>query len=187
MDWSDYPVKSSTDHPINRVSKRPFQSISPWLVMLLLVLATMACVLSSADMLNDGKGTRKNPVPPRTYAHTFDYDVRALSAVWEEQNDSQVSSAQDMRLRVQFQIRCNKAEDEICQLVDIRQHIKLVDTSGIIYEPVFSLNIDDPLEGEILGGGEKAGWLIYQIPQGAEISASIAEYGQEQGVFFQLP
>jgi hypothetical protein len=161
--------------------------IYAWLVMLTLVLAATACVLSAPETLNDGKGTRENPVPPRTYAHTINYDVRALSVVWEQQNDSQVSDSEDAQLSVQFQIHCNQAEDKVCRLADIRGDIKLVDASGILYEPVFSSDVDDPLEGEVLGNGEKAGWLVYQIPQGVEILAAMAEYGQEQRVFFQLP
>ena len=180
-------MKVSTNDHIFGLAKRPFQSHYPWLVVLLLGFATMACVLSSPDTLNDGKGTRDNPVPSRTYAHTIDYDVRALSVVWEQQNGSQASNSQDAQLSVQFQIRCNEAEDEVCRLEEIGRDIRLVDASGILYEPVFSLAIDDPLEGEILGDGEKAGWLAYQLPRGVEILAAVAEYGEEQRVFFQLP
>lgn len=159
-----------------------------WLVLMLLTLASAACALSSPEALNDGKGTRKNPIPPQTYAHTPDYDVRALGVVWEQPEHSQPVDSQDTQhLRVQFQIRCDKPEDAICQIEEIRQGIQLVDASGILYDPVFSATIENLLEGEILGDGEKAGWLAFQVPRGVELVSAVAEYGDDQHVFFQLP
>lgn len=160
----------------------------PWLVLIVLVLSTGACMLSSPESLNDGKGTRENPVPPRTYAHTTDeYDVRALNVVWEQENGDQENTSEEVRLRVQFQIHCTEDANKVCNIEDIKPNIKLADASGILYEPIFPSSIKDPLGGEVLGDGEKAGWLEYRIPRGVEIIAAVAKYGQEQYVFFQLP
>lgn len=182
-------MKLVTDPPAHRpATTAPTRLVYPWLIVMLLVLASAACVLSSPEVLNDGKGTRDNPIPPKTYAHTLAYDVGAMAAVWEQQDDSPASASEDVQLlRVQFQVHCNENEDQVCQLEDIRRDLKLVDASGILYEPVFSLEIEKPLEGEILGGAEKTGWLAFQIPRGVEVVAAIAEYGEDQRVFMRLP
>lgn len=158
-----------------------------WLVIAALVFSTVACALSSPETLNDGKGTRENPVPPRTYALTSNYAVRALSVVRDTHNGDQSSPAEHEQIRVQFQIRCEEQEDEVCQLKDIRGHIRLVDANGIVYEPLWSADVDKPLEGEILGSGEKTGWLAYELPRGVDVMFAVADYGEDQRVFFQLP
>ncbi|NDJ78551.1 MAG: DUF4352 domain-containing protein [Chloroflexi bacterium] len=170
-------------HP---VGCRP-SCIYPWMVLIGVALSTIACALSSPETLNDGKGTRENPVPPRTYARTVNYDVRALNVVWEQQNESTSSESLEIPLRVQYQIRCTKDEGDVCQLEDIHPNLKLVDTNGIVYESVFLADLEKPLQGEVLGDGEKVGWIAYRVPRGVEITAAVAEYGAEQHVFFELP
>jgi len=160
----------------------------PWLSLVSLLLATMACVLfASPAELNDGKGTRERPVPARQYAKTLDYGVTALNAVWPPQDKETSLAAETIDLRVLFQIKCLMLADQVCQLDQIASHIKVVDGSGILYDPVFASDIGDPLEGEVLGGATKAGWLVYQIPRGVQITLALAEYGQDQRVFFELP
>jgi hypothetical protein len=161
----------------------------PLLVMLLLLLAGAACTLFSAESLNDGKGTRENPVPARVYAKTTSYNVRALSVVWPQvdQADQPVDDMQTISVRLQVEIQCERADDEICQLEEIGREIKLVDGTGALYDPVDTETVEEPLTGEILGKAEKAGWLLYEVPRGIEIKSAVAEYEQDQRVFFNLP
>ncbi len=84
-------------------------------------------------------------------------------------------------------MRCTKPDDEICVLEDIRRHVKLVDGSGILYEPEFSVEGETPLEGEILGQAEKSGWVMYRMPYGVEVASLVVEYGDDQRLFFALP
>jgi hypothetical protein len=160
----------------------------PLLALICLLLATMACVLISApEELNDGKGTRERPVPARQYAKTLDYEVVALNVEWPQQDKQTSLSSETVDLRILLQIKCLKLADQVCQLDEIASHIKAVDGSGMLYDPVFAPDIETPLEGEVLGGATKAGWLVYQIPQGVQVRLALAEYGQDQRVFFQLP
>jgi hypothetical protein len=160
----------------------------PALPFLSLVLAATACVfMSSPAELNDGRGTRQQPIPKGIYAKTLDYEVTVLSVDSPQQDKDSSGSSQSLTLRVQFQVRCLKQADQVCQLQEIARHLKLVDEGGILYDPVFVPEIEDPLEGEILGDAVKAGWLVYQIPHGVSITLALAEYGQDQRVFFQLP
>lgn len=171
----------------NEITEASLPSYWPALLVgMLLVISGMACtVFSSPGALNEGQGTRDDPVAVHIYAKTIEFDVRALSVVWMTQSDTD-KDLSERTLRVQLQVRCTKADDQICVLEDIGERIKMVDASGILYEP--SSNTDEnPLEGEILGGAEKAGWLVYRIPRGVEIASLVAEYGQEQHVFFELP
>jgi hypothetical protein len=169
-------------------NEAPTRHWASFVVVMLLGLSTLSCaVFSSPGTLNDGKGTREDPVPMQVYAKTIDFDVRALSVVWMDQEAAGKSEPSDQRpLRIEIQVRCTKLNDETCDLKNIAQHIKLVDESGILYEPIFSIQLEQPLEGEVLGGAEKAGWLAYQIPRGVDVSSMVAEYGEEQLVFFNL-
>jgi hypothetical protein len=157
------------------------------LVLISLTLSAMACALISAEALNDGKGTREDPVPARVYARTTDYEVRALSVVWSNPNDSSSTDPQNASMRVQFQIRCDAADREVCPLAEIAGNIKLVDAAGILYDSVLDGDLEKPLEGEILGEAEKTGWLAYQVPRGVEICCVVALYDPELSVFFDLP
>jgi hypothetical protein len=165
------------------VKRRTFS----WLALIFLIPGAMACALISAEALNDGKGTRDVPVPARVYAKTTHYEVRALNVVWSAENDSSSTDPQYASLRVQFQIRCGAADNEVCELAKITGNIKLVDTAGILYDPVFDEDLEKPLEGEILGDAEKTGWVAYQVPRGVEISSVVALYAPDQNVFFDLP
>jgi hypothetical protein len=186
-------MKFPTDSLIskrNTIRPHPLpSSVYVGLVMLFLALATTACMITSPQTLNDGRGTRENPVPTGLYAHTTNYDVKAIGVLWEQQNDSQSTSSQDTTqpLQVQFQIRCNEPEDTVCQLDQIGQKLKLLDVDGVLYDSVYSANLKEPLTGEILGGAEKTGWLAFQIPSGADITAAVAEYGEQQYVVFLIP
>jgi len=160
------------------------------LLILMLLLASMACTLFSAESLNDGRGTREKPVPARVYAKTTSYNVRALSLVWPQPTEEASQSADDLqtvRVRLQVQIQCQRKNDQICRLEDIGREIKLVDEAGTLYEPIMAVDLEDPLEGEILGDAEKAGWLAFDVPRGVTISAAVAEYGEDMRVFFKLP
>ena len=183
---SRFQFPRAADHAIMAVPRR--QSY-PLLVIMLLMLASAACTLFSAESLNDGRGTRENPVPARTYAKTTSYNVRALSVVWPQKDeaDQTVDDMQMVPVRLQVEIQCGREDDEICQLEEIGQEIKLVDDTGALYEPILTETVDDPLEGEILGDAAKAGWLSYEVPRGINISSAVAEYGEEQRVFFKLP
>jgi hypothetical protein len=110
-----------------------------------------------------------------------------LSVVWLSENDNLSTDPQAVRLRVQFQIQCDASKGEICELAEIARNIQLVDTAGILYDPVFDQEVEKPLEGETLSGAEKAGWLLYQVPRGVKISAAVAHYSPDQSVFFGLP
>lgn len=156
-------------------------------VLISLTLSTMACALISAEALNDGRGTREDPVPARVYAKTTDYEVRALSVVWPIANESASTDLQDARLRVQYQVRCGAADREVCRLAEITSNIKLVDATGILYDSMVDADLEKPLDGEILGGAEKTGWLAYQVPRGVEICCAVALYDPDQSVFFDLP
>lgn len=159
------------------------------LVLALLALSTLACsILTSPEALNDGKGSRENPVPLKEYAKTLDFDVRALTAVWINRGGSESDEdPQEQSIRIQLQVRCTKQDDEVCVLEDIRGHVKLVDGSGILYEPGFAIENETPLEGEILGGAEKSGWVMYRMPYGVEVDSLVVEYGDDQRLFFELP
>jgi hypothetical protein len=173
--------KPSSDSPLRRRAML--------LVLTLLALSTLACsILSSPEALNDGKGSRENPVPLKEYAKTIDFDVRALSAVWINRggNESE-EDPQEQSIRIQLQVRCTKQDDEVCVLEDIRDHVKLVDGSGILYEPGFAVGDEKPLEGEILGEAEKSGWVMYRMPYGVEVASLVVEYGEDQRLFFELP
>lgn len=157
------------------------------LVTVFLWLATVACSFNSPTTLNDGKGTSDEPVPVQTYARTSDYDVRALSVVRPVEELSLPPESDMEYMRVQFQVRCTQGSDEVCDLTELRQDIKLVDNNGVIYEPQLNVGVDNPLEGQILGDAEKAGWLVYAVPQGLEVHRALTEYGQDQRVFFLIP
>jgi hypothetical protein len=157
------------------------------LVMLMLALATTACAITSPQTLNDGRGTRENPVPTGMYAHTTNYDVMAIGVLRKPQNDNQSTSQDTQTLQVQFQVRCNEPEDQVCQLDQIGQKLRLLDANGVLYDSVYSSDLREPLAGEILGGAKTTGWLAFQVPSGVNITAAIAEYGQDQYVVFMIP
>jgi hypothetical protein len=91
-------------------------------------------------------------------------------------------------MKVQFEVRCTRGEEEICDLTELRDNIQLVGGEGVLFPPDYSLEIDDPLlEGEILGGGVKAGWLVYRVPHGLPVTEAVVEYGEDLRVFFAAP
>lgn len=158
-----------------------------FLVLVMLGAASLACMQTAAG-LNEGKGTRQDPVPAREFAKTSNYEVRALSVVrpMEVKSDSPGSEY----MRVQFEIKCRKAEDAVCNLGDLRDDLKLVSSDGVLYDPVDGVALsqaDKPLEGEILGQATNAGWVVYEVPLGLEVTAGVAAYGQDQRTFFKLP
>lgn len=58
----------------------------------------------------------------------------------------------------------------------------------MLFPPDYTLEIDDPvLEGEILGGAQKTGWLVYKVPVGLAVNEAVAQYGEDLRVFFRLP
>ncbi len=157
------------------------------LVVGLLALAVLACSFNSPTTLNNGRGSADNPVPLQRYARTSDYDVRALSVVRPMPEATSGADADWEYMRVQFQVRCTLSRDKVCNLSELRSQLKLVDVSGIIYDPKLSVTVDNPLEGEILGDAEKAGWLVYAVPKGLQVTRAMAEYGQDHRLFFFIP
>jgi hypothetical protein len=156
------------------------------LVVGMLALAVLACSFNSPSTLNEGQGTASDPVPLQKYARTSDYDIRALSVVRPIEEGVSTDDSDLEYMRVQFQIRCTKDEDEICDLSELRRDIKLVDKNGIIYDPALTITVDRMLEGQILGGAEKAGWQVYRVPEGLVVGRALAEYGQDHRVFFMI-
>lgn len=171
------------------------QGKQPALVMVVaaLLLAILACSGTPASSLNEGRGTRNDPVPARRYTRTTEYEVRVLTVVRPSPPDAEATaepSELTHRYHVQFQVKCRKPPDDICDLDAISDQLKLVSSDGIIYEPMTNPPLeesDTELEGRILGGAEKTGWMVYEAPTGVELSLAMAEYGQDRRAFFRLP
>lgn len=157
------------------------------LVVGFLALAVLACSFNSPTTLNNGRGSVDKPVPLQRYARTSDYDVRALSVVRPMPEADPGPEADWEYMRVQFQIRCTLGKEKVCNLTELRSQLKLVDDGGIIYDPELSVPVENPLEGEILGNAEKAGWLAYAVPKGLQVARGMAEYGQDHRLFFFIP
>ncbi|NLE50808.1 MAG: hypothetical protein GX613_05320 [Chloroflexi bacterium] len=169
-------------------------SVAPVLLVLTALLAAgAACALNSPDRLNEGRGTRDNPVPARVFAKTTQYDVRALSVLRPLPLETETPSEEQTDLsyeymKVQFEVRCTRDAEAICNLTELRDNFQLVGGEGVLFPPDYTLEIDDPLlEGEILGGGEKAGWLVYRVPHGLAVTEAVVQYGEDLRVFFRLP
>ena len=171
---------------MKRIQGRPSIAISG--VIAVLVLAILACSGTPASTLNEGKGTRNDPVLVGKYMVTTTYEIRAQAVSYVDTQEP-ASDADEYR-KVQFQIKCTKSADDICDLSEIRDSLKLVSTTGIIYDPVPGVKLppsDKPLQGEILGGAEQVGWLVYEIPIGVEVKLAMAEYDTDRRGFFVLP
>jgi hypothetical protein len=171
---------------MKRLQGRPSFAVSG--VIAALVLAILACSGTPASTMNEGKGTRNDPVPAGKYMITNKYDVRAQAVSYVDTQDP--PSETDEYRKVQFQIKCTKSPDDICDLSEIRDSLKLVSTTGIIYDSVPGVTLppsDKPLQGEILGGAEQVGWLVYEIPIGVEVKLAMAEYDTDRRGFFSLP
>jgi hypothetical protein len=160
-------------------------------VGMMLLAASVACMKQSAAVLNEGKGTRDDPVAARQYAKTDVYDVRVLSAVRPAQLPTPAGQETEQEyMKVQFGVKCTKAEDEVCNLGELRSDFKVVSKDGILYDPALTVeapNGDNVLAGEILGGAEQTGWLIYQVPVGVTITEAVVGYGEDMRVFLRLP
>jgi len=173
--------------------KRRWEMLPVILVAVMLLAAGTACALTAPDRLNEGRGTRENPVPARTFAKTTQYEIRALSVIRPVTTDtSSATDASDDRsmefMKVQFEVLCTKDSEEICNLTELRDNFQLVGSNGVLFPPDYTLEIDDPLlEGEILGGAQKTGWLVYQVPAGLAVNEAVAQYGEDLRVFFRLP
>jgi hypothetical protein len=162
---------------------------------MMLAVSALACMQQNAEVLNKGQGTRDDPVAARQYAHTTTYDVRAMNVVRPMNVENTPAALDDNTqseyMRVQFEIKCSRGTEEICNLDELRAGIKLVGTNGVLYEPLSDFVLDDesepPLAGEILGGAEQSGWVVYQVPVGMSVPQAVAEFGQDQHVFFSLP
>jgi len=170
------------------------QSVGPALLVLALLLAaSAACAFSAPDRLNEGKGTRSDPVPARKFAKTTQYDVRALSVVRPitPPDDALLETDDDLSseyMKVQFEVRCTKDAEEICDLTALRDSFQVIGGKGVLFPPDYTFKLEDPiLEGEILGGAQKTGWLVFKVPQGLPVTEAVAEYGDDLRVFFQLP
>ncbi|HEX3053690.1 MAG TPA: hypothetical protein VHP83_23730 [Aggregatilineaceae bacterium] len=168
----------------------------PHLVILLLSIAALACFQQSRSEMNNGKGARDNPVSPRKYAVTSDFSIAALSVVRRPITASEISEAtqeaspDDLQfeyLKVQFQVKCNLADEKICDLSEIGTHVQLVSDTGILINPTDMENSDSPLAGEILGDAEKTGWLIFKVPIGMVVTTAVVRYDDGEMLFFALP
>lgn len=163
-------------------------SSAVWGVIAVLVLAILACSGTPASTLNDGKGTRNDPVPVGKYMVTTNYEIRAQAVTYMD--TEQPTNEADEYRKVQFQIKCRKSPDDICDLGEIRDNLKLVSTTGIIFDPVYNVTLppsDRPFQGQILGDAEQVGWLVYQTPKGLEVTLAMAEYDPDRRGFFALP
>ncbi len=173
-----------------------FSKFRPLFVILVLSISALACFQQSRAELNNGKGARDNPVAPRKYAVTPDFSIAALSVVrrpitaGDIAEPTQEAEPDDLHLeylKVQFQVKCNLAEEKICNLDEIRPHIQLVSDTGILFDSIETENNDPLLGGEILGGAEKTGWLIFKVPVGMVVTTAVARYEDGEMVFFGLP
>jgi len=172
----------------NEPGAQPRRWIFASFAFTMLLLGALACSFQTPENLNEGRGTREKPVPAREYAKTTDYDVRAMSVVRPLAPDVQPEDDPESEyLRVQYQIRCTKSESDVCQLASLGRNIQLVDASGILYPPIYNVELEKPLQGEILGDAEQTGWLAYKLPRGVEICCAVSEYGDDMRVFFGLP
>ena len=163
--------------------------LSMMLVFISVLATALACAQSPAG-LNQGRGTRDNPIAARSYAKTTSYEVRAQSVVRPVPDLAPENDVEKEYMKVQFEIKCARDSDEVCDLAVLREQFRLVDEEGIIYEsdPTVELPArDDPLECEILGGAAKAGWMAFRVPVGVPVNTALAEYGEDQRIFFRLP
>jgi len=158
-------------------------------MLIMLVLASLACMQASAGALNEGQGTRDNPIAPRKFARTGDYEIRALSTIRPVTADNYTAPEGFEFMKVQFEVKCTKSEAEICDLTDLQNNIKVVSNTGILYTADPETQLDKPLAGEILGGAADAGWLTYVVPVGMTIDQALAQYGMDGAnlIFFKLP
>jgi hypothetical protein len=161
-------------------------------VLVWLLAASLACMEQAPEHLNEGRGTRDDPVPARVYAKTTNYEVRAQNAVrpMAGATPTQDEEFPTEYLKVQFEIKCIRGTDEICDLNEIGPNLTVISDDGVIYEADMTATLpagDSPLDGEILGGAEQAGWLVYQVPTGIPVTLALAKYGQDQRIFFKLP
>jgi len=176
-----------------RPIKRRWGATPVLLALVMLLVAGAACAFNAPDRLNEGQGTRDKPVPARKFAKTPQYDVRALSVVRPVTVTSEGESGKNTDIaseymKVQFEVRCNKDPEEICNLTELRDSLQVVGGSGVLFPPDYALEIEDPLlEGEILGGAQKTGWLVFKGPQGLSVTEALAQYGEDLRVFFRLP
>lgn len=167
--------------------------IYPVLAAAMLLISGLACASESATTLNEGKGTRADPVVARKFAKASSFDVRALSVIHLSSSTPtpEETPAGIEVIKVQFEIKCTRGSDEICDLGELRNNLKLVSEDGIIYEAALDgdglAESDQPLKGEILGGAQQAGWMVYAIPAGVEVKLALAEFGEDELVFFKLP
>lgn len=161
------------------------------LVFMMLLAASVACMQQSPEALNEGKGTRDDPVLARQYAKTDVYDVRVLSAVRPVQIPTPTDEDIEVEyMKVQFGVKCTKAAEDICNLDELRSNFKVVSEEGILYDPALTIEPsegDSILGGEILGEAEQAGWLIYEVPVGINVTEAVVGYGEDMRVFLKLP
>lgn len=174
------------------VSKQRWKAAPVVFVAGILLAAAAACAFNAPDRLNDGRGTRDNPVPARVFAKTPSYEVRALSVLRplpvDEAEAPEGGTTGSEYMKVQFEVLCARDPEEICNLTELRDKFQLVGGEGVLFPPDYTLEIDDPLlEGEILGGAQKPGWLVYRVPNGLPVTEAVVEYGEELRVFFRLP
>jgi hypothetical protein len=160
-------------------------------VAVLLLASSMACMQQSAEVLNEGKGTRDDPVAAMKYAKTDAYDVQILSAVRPAQIPTPAGQKTDHEyMKVQFGVKCTRADDQVCNLDEFRVNFKVASEDGILYDPALEIDVpqgDNVLEGEILGGAEQTGWLLYQVPVGVPVTLAVVGYGDDLHVFLKLP
>jgi|GEM_PF-1704597 hypothetical protein len=174
------------------VIKRWWGAAPALLVAGMMLAAAAACAFNSPDRLNDGRGTRERPVPARVFAKTPQYEVRALSVLRpvpvEGQGEGETTDIGTEYMKVQFEVLCSRDPEEICDLTELRDNFQVVGGEGVLFPPDYTLEISDPLlEGEILGGAQKAGWLVYKVPTGLTVTEAVVEYGEGLRLFFRLP
>lgn len=159
-----------------------------WLVVGMLVFSSVAC-MRQMDTLNQGKGTRDDPVTALQFAKTMNYDIRGTSVERGADIPGEMPASDHTFMRVEFEVICTKDSEQICDLENIAEDVKLVNTMGRLYPPRLDVAQDSPLSGEILGKARYTGWLVYEVPESSTIQVAVVPFSAdgEDLVFFNLP
>lgn len=171
-------------------TKRLFQRLPlpVWLVVSLLVMASMAC-MRQTDTLNQGRGTRDDPVTALQFARTLNYSIRGMSVSRPYDVPRRTARENYEFVGVEFEILCTRDDEEICDLDEIATEIRLVSDAGHLFTPRLNLTLDNPLEGQILGNSRKVGWVVFEVPITMPVKTGTVAFASEAEdlVFFSLP
>ena len=158
------------------------------LVIVMLLFASLAC-MRQTDTLNQGRGTRDDPVTALQFARTRSYNIRGMNVTRPMTFDHRSTPKGYEYIGVEYEVLCTRGSEEICDLDAIADGIKLVSSTGHLFSPVDNLPVDNPLSGEILGNARKIGRVVYQTPINTAISTATVAFKSDSAdlVFFKLP